>query len=187
MITDYTFDWQEVWVVGNGPSASRVTIPDGACVLAINDALLRYMMSSAHRTAFFTLDKDWVRRNRLLLSMFKGEKHVALPLKTWPDCADISGVTYYAWSHAEALSDDPQVIATGQNSGYGALNLAYLKGARIVHLVGYDMDPAHNPNYKFWAPFFSHALPQLEARGVKVINHNPDSFVHAFPFARQGE
>ena len=182
-MTDYTFDWHEVWITGNGPSSSRVTIPDGASVLAINDSVFRTLAANRYRVAFFTLDKDWVRKHTGWLSWFPGEKHVALPLTTWPDCDGIAGVTYHGWSHVEGLSDDPGVIATGQNSGYGAINLCYLNGTKLIHLVGYDMDPIHNPNYRFWAPFFAHALPQLEAAGVKVLNHNPNSFVKAFPFA----
>ncbi len=185
MMSDYTFDWSEVWIVGNGPSAARTlpTIPDGASVLCLNDAVFHVGRLNRHRVAFFTLDNNWVRAHRDFLAVARIEKHVALPLETWPDCGNIPGVEYYGWSHIDGLSEDPKVIATGQNSGYGALNLAYLKGARLIRLAGYDMDPAHNQDYRFWAPFFTHALPQLEARGVKVLNHNRYSHVAAFPFA----
>lgn len=182
-MTDYTFDWREVWIIGNGPSAPRLlpTIPDGACVLCLNDAVFHVGRLNRHRVAFFSLDKDWVRLHKDFLSVARIEKHIALPLSTWPDCANIPGVKYYEWSHTEGLSDDPYIIATGQNSGFGALNLCYLKESRIIHLIGYDMNEPYMAAH--WAPFFSHALPQLEARGVKVINHNRDSRVVAFPFA----
>ena len=181
---DYTFDWCNVWIVGNGPSSASILphIPEGASVLCLNDALYRVLnLDKAHRVAVFSLDRHWVYRNKNILASFCGEKHIALPLGTFPECADIPGVEYYGWSHIEGLSDDPHVIATGQNSGYGAINLCYLKGAKSIHLVGYDMDPAHDKNFKYWAPFFRHALPQLRARGIVVLNHNPDSFVDAFP------
>lgn len=199
-MADYTFDWREVWIVGNGPSAARLmrTIPAGASVLCLNDAVFharwstrgsvvgREFVPGRHiSAALFTLDKDWVRAHKGFLASFHGEKHVALPLATWPDCGGIPGVEYYGWSHAEGLSDDPGVIATGQNSGYGAINLCYLKGSKAIHLIGYDMDPAHNGEYRHWAAFFSHALPQLEARGVRVLNHNKESHVTAFPFATE--
>lgn len=190
--------------MGNGPSAARLlpTIPEGASVLCLNDAVfharwsthddaraeggvLQFVPGRPISIAVFTLDKDWVRVHKAFLASFHGERHVALPLKTWPDCGGIPGVRYYGWSHAEGLSDDPEVIATGQNSGYGAINLCYLMGAKVIHLVGYDMDPARNPNYRYWAAFFAHALPQLEARGVRVINHNRESHVMAFPFAEE--
>ena len=183
---DYTFYWSgEVWIVGNGPSAARLlpTIPDGASVLCINDAVFHVMWLRRHDLAFFTLDKDWVRAHKEWLACWQGEKHVALPLETWPDCGGLPGVKYYGWSHAEGLSDDPAVIATGQNSGYGALGICWHKGTKVIHLIGYDMDPAANPNYKFWSAFFVNALPQLDARGAKVINHNRFSHVTAFPFA----
>ena len=190
-MADYTFDWREVYIIGNGPSRDRLLpdIPAGASVLAINDAVFRVrslpcdpvwpVKANGYRVAVFSLDKDWVRRSKAFLASFHGERHVALPLETWPDCAGIPGVRYYGWSHAEGLSDDPAVIATGQNSGYGALGLAYSKGAKVIHLIGYDMDTPYMK--QFWAPFFHHALPQLNAKGIKVINHNPDSAIDAFP------
>ncbi len=187
MMSDYTFDWSEVWIVGNGPSAARIlpTIPDGASVLCLNDAVFHVGRLNRHRVAFFTLDNNWVRAHRDFLAVARIEKHVALPLETWPDCGNIPGVEYYGWSHMQGLSEDPGVIATGQNSGYGAIGLCYHKGARSIHLAGYDMDPAANSEYKYWAPFFAHALPQLEARGVRVMNHNRYSHVAAFPFAEE--
>lgn len=180
---DCTFDWSEVWIAGGGPSAARTlpNVPDGASVLALNDAVFHVASLRRFRVAFFTLDKDWTRKHKDWLATFLGEKHVALPLVTFPDCANIPGVRYYGWSHAEELSDDPDVIATGQNSGYGAINLCYLMGAKTIHLMGYDMDPEHDRNYKYWAPFFRHALPQIAAKHIKVWNHNPGSFVDAFP------
>jgi hypothetical protein len=182
-MSDYTFSWSEVYIVGNGPSAARLLpmVPAGANVLCLNDAVFHVGRLNRHNVAFFTLDKDWVRAHKDFLAVARIEKHVALPLETWPDCAGIPGVRYYGWSHMEGLSDDPDVIATGQNSGYGALGICWHKGTKVVHLIGYDMDDEYMRNY--WAPFFAHALPQLEAKGVKVINHNRDSKVTAFPFA----
>jgi hypothetical protein len=184
-MSDYTFSWSEVYIVGNGPSAARLLpmVPAGANVLCLNDAVFHVGRLNRHNVAFFTLDKDWVRAHKDFLAVARIEKHVALPLETWPDCAGIPGVRYYGWSHMEGLSDDPDVIATGQNSGYGALGICWHKGTKVIHLIGYDMDPAADPSYKFWAPFFAHALPQLDARGVKVWNHNGASYVTAFPFA----
>ena len=170
--------------MGNGPSRGRLLpdIPPGASVLCINDAVM-HMPRGRYCVAVFSLDKDWVRSQKDFLAAFHGEKHIALPLMTWPDCAGIPGVRYYGWSHVEGLSDDPAVIATGQNSGYGAVGLCYTKGTRVIHLIGYDMDTDYMR--RFWAPFFAHALPQLEAKCIKVINHNRASCVTAFPFAEE--
>ena len=189
---DYTFQWGEVWIVGNGPSASRLlpAIPNGASVLAINDAVFRirheeksdwYMDRAVHRNiALFSLDRYWVKRNREFLTSFHGEKHIALPPLYRTECVDVAGVHYYGWSHAESLSDNPDVIATGQNSGYGAIGLCYLQGTKVIHLIGYDMDTEYMRTY--WAPFFRHALPQLARKGIQVWNHNSSSYIDAFPF-----
>ena len=173
--------------MGNGPSAARLllTVPAGASVLCLNDAVFHVGRLNRHRVAFFTLDKNWVRAHKDFLALARIERHVALPLATWPDCAGIPGVKYYGWSHAECLSDDPGVLVTGGNSGYAALNLAYIMGSKVIHLVGYDMDPAANSEYKYWSRFFDHSVPQLNAAGVKVVNHNRQSHVTAFPFAEE--
>ena len=166
-------------------------------MLAINDAVFNARWSKCDDVVFtdgdfrfvkgrplviavFSLDRNWVKRNRDFLASFHGERHVALPPLYRAECGDVPGVHYYGWSHADALSDDPDVIATGQNSGYGAIGLCYLQGTKVIHLIGYDMDTEYMKTY--WAPFFHHALPQLKAKGVKVWNHNPDSHVTTFPF-----
>lgn len=176
--------WDRVWIVAGGPSArgfdfSRLR---GETVLAVNDAVDHFLPPGVP-AAVFSLDNNWIRRRRVFLAGFPGEKYLALPLETWPDCADIPGAVYLRWEHADGLSDDPGAINTGGNSGYGALNLAYLKHAREIHLIGYDMDPGDFDQYYHWALAFPRALPQLQGRGARVVNHNPQSFITCFEFA----
>jgi hypothetical protein len=45
------------------------------------------------------------------------------------------------------------------------------------------MDPRDNDQYVYWAHQFHTMLPQLKAGGIKVLNHNPESLITAFPFA----
>lgn len=178
--------WDEVWIVAGGPSARRFDfsqIPPACRVLAVNDGVDHLRGSSSYplAAAVVSIDQRWIRRRRVFLEHVRGEKFLAVPLDTWPECAGIPGATYLQWSHASGLSDDPGFLATGGNSGYAALNLAYLKHARLIHLVGYDMNPRHDEKYEHWAPRFHNALAQLGKRGVTVLNHNPDSYVDAFP------
>lgn len=179
-----------------GPSARALDLATlrGEQLLLVNDAALRHssFAACAHATptpaaALFSLDNQWVRRRRHFLESWAGEKHVALPLESWPECAGIAGVNYLGWSHADGLSDEPDVICTGGNSGYGAINLAYLKGAREIYLLGYDMDAREDEKYIYWAPRFRTMLPQLKARGVRVVNLNPDSHIDAFPRVDPGK
>lgn len=94
------------------------------------------------------------------------------------------------------LSLDPEVLVTGSNSGYQALNLAVLAGAEIIVLLGYD---AHDPEpqrpthwfgdhprrepasvYPMIRRSFKEGAPLLKAAGVRVINSAPGSAIDAF-------
>lgn len=94
---------------------------------------------------------------------------------------------------SDTFSTNPAVVHYGSNSGFQAVNLALLKGATKVILVGFDMrvvnglrhffgdhpDPLHNrANYKdFIAPF------TRAAKGcrVPVVNATPGSALDCFP------
>jgi len=176
-----TGEWDEVWIVAGGQSARAFDSLRlrGQNVLAVNDAIFLRSIVGASTVTLFSLDNNWIRRHREFASFFPGEKYFALPLETWPDCGGIPGATYLQWSHDPGLSDDLAFISTGGNSGHGAINLAYHKRAKVIHLVGYDMDL---PDEKFaqWAPRFRNTLPQLRARGACVLNHNMKSAIDAY-------
>jgi hypothetical protein len=89
-------------------------------------------------------------------------------------------------------------LTTGKNSGYQAIVLAALLGARRIALLGYDMrctggkthwhgGHAHRthsgPNiYRdFMLPHFAGLAKALAARGVEVLNATPDSALTDFP------
>lgn len=99
---------------------------------------------------------------------------------------------------SQFLSNDPSIISSGGTSGFGALNVAYLKGARLVVLFGYDYsavngewhangahyDPNHfyNPvKWEEWAATFGNVVSQLSEKGVEVVNASPRSGISAFP------
>lgn len=95
------------------------------------------------------------------------------------------------------LSLDPLRIHQGANSGYQALNLAVLMGAKRILLLGYDMmfsDKKHwhgdhesglnNPqehNLDQWRENFETTLPDLEKAGVEVINCSRRTALECFP------
>ena len=98
---------------------------------------------------------------------------------------------------ARGMSDDPSTLGTGSNSGYQAVNLACLLGARRVVLVGYDMRRVHGRSHFFgehpeplgvsspYALFieaFAAAAGWLRDRGVEVVNCTPGSALTCFPF-----
>jgi len=174
------WDSEDVWIVAGGPSAktfdySRLKYKR---VVLVNDAIK--VLPSLKRAVVFSLDSSWILSHRDFLRDFQGEKFLAIPLDTFPECGEIPGATYLKWSYMYGLSEDPTTVCTGCNSGYAAVNLAYLKRAQEIHLVGYDLDPKDNDQYYYWARLFSNMLPQLRKRCVSVINHNPKTFIDAF-------
>lgn len=94
------------------------------------------------------------------------------------------------------LSLDPEYLVTGSNSGFQALNLAILAGAKEVILIGYDghtpkrSEPTHwfgdhpkrEPDAVFplYVKSFKAAAAAIKKAGVRVINCSPGSAINAF-------
>jgi len=81
-------------------------------------------------------------------------------------------------------------------SGYAALNVAFLKRATHIALLGFDMyggywhraynhlgGPRISEMSDVWSAAFEPAARQLENAGVIVTNYSPDSRITAFPKA----
>lgn len=84
-------------------------------------------------------------------------------------------------------------IHHGSNSGYQAINLAYLMGADCIILLGYDMHRRNgnhffgdhpkkftNGDYSSFVPRFDALAKDLAREGVEVINCTPGSALHQF-------
>jgi hypothetical protein len=84
----------------------------------------------------------------------------------------------------------------GDNSGYQAVNLAYLWGARRILLLGYDMqrtggkshwfgdhpqDLNVGSEYEDWRDRFRILARDLEAEGIEVINCTRETALDCFP------
>jgi hypothetical protein len=90
------------------------------------------------------------------------------------------------------VSFEPNYVHSGGNSGFQALNLAVLFGARRIVLLGYDMKGSHffgehprplrnrEPNPK-WRDAFAEAAPMLAERGVEVLNATRSTALTCFP------
>lgn len=95
------------------------------------------------------------------------------------------------------LSEKANGLHTGTNSGFQAINLAVLAGARRVLLAGYDMHfpggrshwhnghPVKIPenHYTGYVKQFDTIKPQLARYGVDVVNCTPGSHLRAFRFS----
>lgn len=108
----------------------------------------------------------------------------------------INGIEYLRPS-SQVFDDRPGYLSTGANSGYAAICLAAKLGAARVLLYGYDMGPrngrmrrhdypanlASRPRFADWIPRFLRLAPELNRRGVEVVNCTPGSALTCFPFA----
>jgi len=93
-------------------------------------------------------------------------------------------------------------LGHGNNSGFGALNLAVVLRANPIYLLGFDMK--HGPGgkshfhkghprpqdetqlAKFREKFMNHA-DELKRRGIRVVNLNPSSALRCFEFSTPEE
>lgn len=88
---------------------------------------------------------------------------------------------------------DKEIIATGNNSGFQVINLAYLQGFRRLLLLGYDykhsgqhwfgkhpQDLGQSHNLKRWIDHINQAAPIMESLGLEVVNCSRDSDINCF-------
>jgi hypothetical protein len=108
--------------------------------------------------------------------------------------AERYGLHLVAGVDAPGFSHDPSRIHYGLNSGYQALNLALLFGAKRIALVGFDMRAVDGRAHFFGAhggglraPAFGLFVERFKAAartvpaGVDVINCTPGSALTCFP------
>ena len=121
-------------------------------------------------------------------SSFKGEK--------WSYSKD--AVLQYGLNWAESeegIGLGKNKIRLGGNSGYQAINLCYLKGAKRIILLGYDMQrtggkshhhgdhPGHlsrSSSYGAWVKNFRHLASDLKGQGVEVLNATRETALDSF-------
>lgn len=96
----------------------------------------------------------------------------------------------------QGISDLFPKVKTGGNSGYQAVNLAYLLGFKKIILLGYDMkitggqvhwhgkhEKLNNPNtgvMKNWISYYNDLAILLKERGVIVLNATRDTALECF-------
>lgn len=182
-------------VVGTGPSLAGFDFSrlEGlGHILAVKEA----MRDLPFAEAVFGLDIPWMRRQAEYLAALRCELYLAVPDSKYRDDPTIPNATYLVRTRiGDKLSEDAAKCESGGNSGFGGLNIAYLKRAKTIFLFGYDYSADHycperyahhsrHHNARYWprwAKIFATTLPQLSAAGVTVFNASPDSTIDAFP------
>lgn len=99
--------------------------------------------------------------------------------------------------HSYGLSLDARYLVTGRNSGFQALNLAVLAGAKQILLLGFDgergekehfhgghLRPTPIAVYPLYRQAMEEAKEPLRKAGVTVLNCTPGTAIRTFPRVR---
>lgn len=187
-------NWREVYLIGGGPTLHGFNFERlrGHVTVAVNDAF-RYVPWAS---ALFSLDATWIRRRRAEVESFQGEVYLAVA-EDFDEPLPKNAIRLLRVRGARGLSDNPSSVCMGGgNSGFGAFNLAYLKGAQRIILLGYDYchskvhwfsnyawqsGNSHDAMYYKWAQEFKYTTRQLAAKGIEVLNASWNSTISCFP------
>lgn len=180
-------------MAATGPSLTPAVAAQcvGQPVVAVNDA---YRLLPA-ADVLYACDPDWWTLHAGCPG-FAGEKWSSheLPHNDKRAVAAQYGLRLVPGRDAEEFSRDPGRIHYGSTSGFQALNLALLFGARRVVLVGFDMhskrgrhffgdhpEPLSNwMRFETVVPFFRRAAAALSPE-VAIVNATPGSALDCFP------
>ena len=159
-------------ILASGPSLTQQDVDlirGKGTVIAIN----RTIDLAPWADILYACDSTWWQRYNP--EGFKGKKYSIT-------CSGY-GCMKLEYAHLPGLGKDK--IHSANNSGYQALNLAYLLGAKEIILLGYDMQatngkkhfhddyPEPMSNAKCldkWAQHFPAIARDLKSEGVRVIN-----------------
>lgn len=190
---EVTGDWSDGWtyVIGAGPSllGFNFEVLDGHTIGANKSAF------EAKTDTLATMDWKFAEGYAQEIADFKGDKYIGI--MNIGKVVYSEGATYLKTVREGSLSTDPTLIV-GLNSGYAALNVAFLKGAKKIGLLGFDMqidsvkhfhggyewDKSKGASYNSWARRFKFAKTKLEEHGVQVVNYvgpKGSGLQHYFP------
>jgi hypothetical protein len=184
------FEGETVVCVGSGPSltAEDLALVRGrARVIAIKNVI----DLAPWADVLYSCDADqnrWWSRNGDRLQDFAG-------LRFTLDPAAAKWATVLKNTGFAGLELDPSGLRTGKNSGYQAINVAVLLGAKRIVLLGYDMQPdatgrdhffgAHplknRPPFAAFLPLYPTLVEPLKALGVQLVNASRVSALTCFP------
>lgn len=179
-----------VAVAASGPSLTAADLElvreAGIPLIVVNDC----WRLAPWAWRLYACDYKWWHVHHKAAEAFQGER--------WTqdkDAALMWGLNYLPGKHDVGLGRD--CLHFGDNSGYQAVNLAYLAGARRVLLIGFDMMPdgakvhwfgSHEGKLKDPVTFdrFIRAFEMMcpENYGLEVINCSRRTALTCFPTAR---
>jgi len=181
---------EQVWcLIGSGPSltAAQVEAVKDQNVVATNDnwRWMRHWSGPARR-AVYACDPDWWDH---------WHAEIECDAELWTQ--DKGAAQKYNLNHIESKAlfnlsaRDSGFIHQGRNSGFQAMNLAYLWGATKIILLGYEMQVTdkthwfgdHPKQLQRKSPYagFISAFKTIEVGDCEIINCSINSALDCFP------
>jgi len=173
-----------VAIIGTGASLKQEDIDalfGAGHVIVVNDAHLLCPWADI----LYAADRAWWQHHSYVQE-FAGERWTQNRThKAWPTEAADAGLNVVVSRGGTHISLDPTYITAGSNSGFQALNLAVLFGAKEILLLGIDCSIVNGKShwfgdhpgklnrkspYNIFRQAFIDSAPLLTACGVKVIN-----------------
>lgn len=190
---------ETAFILGGGPSLKGFDGGQlaGRRVITINNS---WELCPAADILYFCDGRWWDQHGDRVKQQFRGDRIVTIS-KTVRD----SNVFKLQNAIKErGLTENRSALVHGSNSGYQAINLAYLLGAARIVLLGYDMnirtvdessDGTHwhrghpgqiRDNFnvriqKVFLPRMKELIQPLAAAGVEVLNATPGSAIDWWP------
>ncbi len=202
ILPDGAWAGHRAFIIGGGPSLTGFDFSKlrGEIVVGVNRAF-----EHVDCQILFSMDSrfhDWLRSGRLGDDAKKAFAEYG-GLKVWLDTHGhpfVPGIRTVRSLGASGLTTSlKDGVYHGENSGYAALNLAVCLGADPIYLLGFDGKLAgdgrahHHEEYPLpttqgvldkFVKYFHDIAPELQDRGVRVVNLNPDSAIRCFEFDR---
>lgn len=184
-----------VYILGGGPSLQDVDIDRlrRQHVIAVNNS---YQLASWIPMMYF-MDCVWFHWHMKELSSWPG-----IRITSCRECLETPWVKYLDQGHRTKFDDRPHFMTRGTNAGFGAMVIAIKLGATKIILLGFDMrlidgnanwhkdhdreTPEEIYAHQFYKSF-NQIKPELEIRGIEVINATPGSALPTFPIVSPEE
>lgn len=180
----------DTWVIiASGPSLTPEDVNycrDKAKVCVVNDN----WRLAPWADVLYAADRDWWEHKRPKKDEFQGEKWTVCP-----DSAKKYGLNLIDGQHAVGMSDNPEMIHYGGNSGYQACNLIFHRRPKRILLLGFDMQDTGGEKHWFGAHKFplrntgswcSHvkrmdgAALDFKKAGIQVINCSRETALRGY-------
>ena len=198
-----------VAILGGGPSAEGLNLEKLQAttnLISINDSIKH----TPNAMCFFTIDGTYFLNDPNPMGNFEGLIYVALPYDVFQqrELFKYSNIVRLDRAHYDNVSEDPLTVNVGKykngTSGRGAIDIAYLWGAKKILLFGFDGGPIERGNPTHWCRDSNHgrwgrermldvnegyriSYNKCKDEGVEVLNASPGTQIGIFPVITHDE